>query len=693
MLILNKENGLSDIRISIARYVEASGVIVVGYENGNVDIVAPERTFNIPGIKNNQNILTSKRINDIASDGDNVFLATDFGIVEIDASIREFKSTLFTNEAITHVAWNEGEQILYGTSVNEVYELPRSADPNLADIHQWNIFPPGTSGNIQDLAIWQEKLYIVANDQLWLKENATSFTEVHVSNSKVRSVRSAGSHLLVTNEYSNIITWDGVWAVQHIDICLVTARDVLMINPETFWYLKKEEFGQYDNTGCRPVELPGVPSIFISEMKVMNSDLYVASGGVTRIYNNLFREDGFYTNASGNWESYNIHTVSELADRNMRDIYAVEKDPVNNQVYFGTFWDGVIQFSNGEIKIFDETNSTLQFSVTNPDRIRVADLFMDQKNNLWVANHDAIRPLSVMTPEGKWNDFGISVNPRIENLVVDEYQNIWMDIYELGLYIFQPNDWGTDSDDVSRVIIPQPGDGSGTGFDNARINKIAIDRNGGVWLGTESGPVLFDCGNFAMEDLCQGRKPVIEINGQLGVLLRNENIKTIAIDGGNRKWFGTENGVYVVSSSLDRIDHHFHTDNSPLPHNTVSDITIDEKSGEVYIATDDGLVSYRGEAVDAQRGESSQITVFPNPVPPQFNGSVGIRDVGENALVRITTLSGRLIYENRAIGGQLAWNRLDQDGSPVASGIYLVYATTDQSLAPYTQVGKVFILH
>src|SRR5690606_22397638 len=139
-------------------------------------------------------------------------------------------------------------------------------------------------------------------------------------------------------------------------------------------------------------------------------------------------------------------------------------------------------------------------------------------------------------------------------------------------------------------------------------------------------------------------------------------------------------------------DHHFKSENSPLPSNSIVDIAIDGASGEVFIATDEGLVSYRGEATTAAEGSMEGVVVYPNPVPPDYSGRIGIKNLPENALVRITTLSGRLIYENRALGGQMVWNRLDQDGRAMASGIYLVFVTQDKSLSPFTQMGKIFLL-
>lgn len=690
-LVLNKGNGLSDVGISAVTYMVEQDAIIVGYHNGNVDIVTPDRTYNIPGIKNNQNILASKRINDIAVSEDQVFLATDFGVVLIDAAIYEFESTLFTDEPVTQVEWLRTDQSLFCTTATELYFLSMSGKANLADINQWNILPHGLDGIVQDADVWKDQLFVVAADRLW-KWTEGILTEEEVTVSRLRFIHPTETHLLVVNEFSNIFTWDGKMAVQMVNTCLIPLRDVVMWGTDTFWYVQRHVFGKFQDGECEPRTITGVPSQYVTEMTVMDGDLYVATGGVSRIYNNLFREDGFYTNTSGNWVSYNNSTVPELMSRDTRDIYQVVPVPSRNQVFFGSFWSGVIRFEDGDITVFDQNNSSLDFSVTNPDRIRVADLFLDNQENLWVANHDAIKPLSVMTPDGDWHNFQINTGPRIEKLVVDEFQNIWMAIAERGLNIFRPNDWENSNDDESRLIIPGPGDGSGTGFDNSRINEIVMDHNGGVWLGTESGPVLFDCANQVFENICQGRKPIIELNGQLSVLLRDENVKAIAIDGGNRKWFGTDNGVYVISADLTVIDHHFKSENSPLPSNSIIDIAIDDVSGEVFIATDGGLVSYRGEATTTVPGSVGAVVVYPNPVPPDYKGSIGIKDLPENALVRITTLSGRLIYENRALGGQVVWNRLDLDGRELASGIYLVFATQDKSLSPYTQIGKIFLL-
>lgn len=692
-LVLNKANGLSQTGISAVKFWKERGSIIVGYENGNVDVVTPDRTINIPGIRNNENILGARRINAIEIGEEMLYLATEFGIVSIDGATYEFSATLFTEDPILKIAWMPQTRQLIASSESEIFTLETDRNTNLSDISQWNILPPEFPGSVGDIAVWENALYLVVSGDLYQMQEDGSMTTVPASKAKVSHIRNGGERLLVINEFSNIISWDGEKSDQKANPCLSGLRGVVRRGNNEFWFVTKNDFGRFGSGGCEPVELAGVPSRYVSKMAVLDGDLFVATGGVTRIFGYLFREDGFYTNAGGGWTVFNNKTDEQLKARNMRDVYSAAVDPAAEKVYMGTFWDGLIEYDKGKIKIFDAANSTIQPSQLNPERTRITDIFLDEKENLWLANHDAPRPVVVKTRDGDWHSFRIPQKSDVERLVVDEWENIWMDIGELGLLIYRPNDWDRDGDDESRLIIPKSGSGDGTAFDNARINEIAIDREGAVWVCTESGPVVFDCGDFALDEMCQGRKPVIEIDGRLGVLLQKENVKAIAIDPANRKWLGTTNGVYVVNSSVTGIDHHFTAENSPLPHNSISDIAIDPVSGEVFIATDEGLVSYRGEAVESLTGASSSVTVYPNPVPPEYSGQVGIRELPENALVRITTLSGRQVFEKRALGGQVVWDQRDQDGRKLGSGVYLIYATKDDSFSPYTLTGKVFLLH
>jgi hypothetical protein len=48
-----------------------------------------------------------------------------------------------------------------------------------------------------------------------------------------------------------------------------------------------------------------------------------------------------------------------------------------------------------------------------------------------------------------------------------------------------------------------------------------------------------------------------------------------------------------------------------------------------------------------------------------------------NAIVKITELNGRLVYQTRALGGQAVWDGRDYKGRKISSGIYLVLISND----------------
>jgi hypothetical protein len=175
-----------------------------------------------------------------------------------------------------------------------------------------------------------------------------------------------------------------------------------------------------------------------------------------------------------------------------------------------------------------------------------------------------------------------------------------------------------------------------------------------------------------------------------GFLLRGENITSIKVDGGNRKWFGTTtSGLWLFEDSGEALVHHFNIANSPLPSNFIHDIEIDERTGEVFIATDKGLISYRGTATRATKAHQ-KVKIFPNPVRANFTGQLGISGLSENADVKITNISGKLVRQLYAEGGTAVWDINDERGNRVSSGVYLVLSASADG--EETFVGKIAVI-
>jgi hypothetical protein len=171
------------------------------------------------------------------------------------------------------------------------------------------------------------------------------------------------------------------------------------------------------------------------------------------------------------------------------------------------------------------------------------------------------------------------------------------------------------------------------------------------------------------------RRPIITIDNVTERLLNGNIVTSIAVDGANRKWFGTRSsGAFLTSSSGDELEKQFTTENSPLFSNHLLSIAVNDISGEVFFATREGLLSYGGSAT-LGGDDFGDVYVYPNPVREDYSGDVVVRGLLRNALVKITDVSGNVVYETRADGGQAVWNGKNFDGKRVSTGVYLVFCT------------------
>ena len=118
---------------------------------------------------------------------------------------------------------------------------------------------------------------------------------------------------------------------------------------------------------------------------------------------------------------------------------------------------------------------------------------------------------------------------------------------------------------------------------------------------------------------------------------------------------------------------------SPLPSNDITDLAYVPATGEVFIATADGLVSYNSVATSPEESEASNscVRIYPSPVRPGYTGNVAIDCLPENAVVKITDAAGRLVHEAVAAGGGIIWNGRDYTGRRPKAGMYFVYAYSE----------------
>ena len=244
-----------------------------------------------------------------------------------------------------------------------------------------------------------------------------------------------------------------------------------------------------------------------------------------------------------------------------------------------------------------------------------------------------------------------------------------------GVGVYSTNNTISDPSDDTFYCLQ-----SGVGIGNLPSNTVyclAKDLDNNIWIGTNNGiGIVSNCqAPFTSSPPCDAQIPIVQYDQFAGYLFSGYNVRSIAVDGANRKWVGTDNGVWLLSSDASKIVYQFTQSNSPLPSNIIQSIAIDQVTGEVFIGTQEGLVSFRSTATEGGTSNSN-VTIFPDPVPAGYTGTIAINGLVANADVRITDISGNLVYRTTALGGQAVWNGVDYKGHRPQSGVYLVFASS-----------------
>ncbi len=413
--------------------------------------------------------------------------------------------------------------------------------------------------------------------------------------------------------------------------------------------------------------------------------LWVSAGQIDGTnWNKTYNWHGSYVLKDENWQFYNKATIAELSmDRDtVSDMIWSTIDPNdNNHVFVSSFSGGLIEYEEGALlKRHSYYNSSLQTRLNqNGNNVYVAGGDFDEQDNLWLANSFVSEPLSVLTPSGEWQSFfcGSAASDQLcTDLIVDkDYGYIWMVVNQVGLVVYNYKQTPLDPSDDEYTIL-NTGIGSGA-LPSTFINTLAIDKDGEIWVGTNEGPAVFYSSSLIFSgDNYDANTILIEENGTLQYLLENEVISDIVVDGANQKWIATRGGgLFLMSEDGTQTLRSFNQENSPLFSDNIQSLAINNITGELYIATELGLMGYKGNAITANSLFSS-LKVYPNPVRPDYQGNIAIKGTTANAEIKITDANGKLVFSTFSFGGQAVWDGYTSSGSLAITGIYYVFATS-----------------
>ena len=712
----SKISGLSDLGVKTIQYDPASEKLLIAYNNSNLDVLYRNDIINIPYIKRS-NIVGDKSIYQIYMDNNKAYLSTGLGIVVVNLEKYEIQSTWPAGNSSTAAKVNafSSDRDHFYAATNQGLKRILKSNKFPENYENWEILSGSKGlpeGEVKNIIVTEYGIFAQLGDKLFRKKD-DRWEEVYNDGWQwLQTSYSAGMILICQNNYTDnrkrVIKWDPVTNAlkETIQNNLISYPNDAKIYQNTTYIanlfggviIKEGDSFEFVNIVTPYGQLDG-------EMIFQNNKLYVAGGSVNSSWNYLYNSSGFFVYDQKEWKTFNQYTVPWMDT--LLDIIAIAVDPADETIYAGSFsgglsvpgrgfysGGGLIEMrSSSDYRIYKQ-GSSIERAGRDTNSYRVSGLAFDAERNLWFTNFGAKRNLGVKKADGSWLKFTppFALNDPddvIGAVLIDDNNQKWIQIPKgLGLYCFNHGASVENANDDQWKLF-RTGKGNGNLPDD-QVNALAKDKDGFIWIGTDKGIGIIQCpGEVFSSGSCEAFQPVIQQDNFAGLLFGNETVKAIAVDGANRKWVGTRNGVWLISPDGEKVIERFTEENSPLLSNEINRIAIDPTSGEVYFSTTKGICSYRGTATEGKE-QHDQVLVFPNPVRSGFNGQIGIRGLATNSFIKITEVSGRLVYQTRALGGQAVWNGRDYNGNRVATGVYLILVT-DETGAEKTSGKIIFV--
>lgn len=701
----SKVAGLSDSEIADIGYHSALKTLIIAYTNTNIDLLVDGSVINLSDIKR-KNILGNKTINKITINGEYAYLACGFGIVVVDLRRHEIHDTYILGPNGSMIDINEvtfSNDKIYAASAIGVFEADKN-NPMLAVFENWskilNLPQPGLN---YSSAVWfSNELFLAQtnegynDDTLWVYNPSTE------SARKLTSSNFYNIYHLQVTQGLLAISYEGAVELrdESLQIILTVFKpsevqlspSAAVVESTDLIWIADRKYGlvKVINAGWQGEFLApqGPYSHKVFDINTQGDKLWVAHGGRNSTWGNLYIRDGLSASDGVSWQVFNYTTEPQMSA--IWDIVAVKSAPSGDKTYAAIWGKGLMEISNGEITaVYDTTNSSLEPWIANVKQTFVSGIDFDNQGNLWVVNTGAQSIIHEMKTSGEWQGYNIGGNMSnidVGSLIVDQSGQKWIQMRkDHSLLVFNEKN---DISKRAKILNEVTGNGAIPGN---KVYSMCEDQDGEIWIGTDvgiavfynPGAVLTGTSNF------DAQRIVVTLDGYNQYLLENETVTAICVDGANQKWIGTDRaGAFLLSADGTTEIFHFTAENSPLFSNSITDIAIGE-DGTVYFATPNGIVSFKGEATPPQP-TNDDLVVYPQPVPEGYEGVVAIKGLVNNAWVKITTISGALVYETRAQGGQAIWNAKTTDGEKVSTGVYLVFITNDDGSE--TAVTKIMVI-
>ena len=704
--------GLSGETTSAIYYNETFKRVVIGYENGLVEVIDDDGSITISSDIVNFNQSGEKSINHISEFNNKLYLSTPFAVVVYDIENLEFGDTYFIGNNSSSVKINEtiiSNNVIYAATEVGIFKADITSNL-LIDFNNWQqLF----NGRDFKGIVFLDGLYVIENSKLFTFDGANLTEEVNF-NKEIKNIKSTTTNLCISLDKEAKVYDSSLNLVQEFipnleyDYTLNTA-----FFEDDIAFLATKEFGILKAKTSKPaiyleIHPDGPLSNAVFSITAQNNNFWVVYGGYNSTFTPLNIRNGFSKFNGENWINTNFN--SSLPN----DLVDVTIDPSHeNRVYISALGASnnieakptgglLVVEDNVLVQTYNHLNSSLTpILISLPTiNIRVGGSTFDSNGNLWATNYETGEELVKLSANGQWSsvDLGVvqtSAAAGLSEIIVDQNNSIWISSRRNGAYVYNENG------NRKKALIATPNEGN---LPDLNVRTIAVDRSNRIWLGTKSGLVVYSNASGVFDEVATNAQPVVingDENGFGDRLLGDQTINSIVVDGADNKWFGTDSGgVLYTNPSGQTTIAIFSKKNSPLPSNRILKISTDNAAGKVYFATDKGIVAYNSNV--APFGDVLEaVYAYPNPA---LNNHETVTIDGRNGThlpkgtnVKILDVAGNLVHETNVIegqelqGGKVVWNKRNLAGNKVASGIYIVLLSNDD--ASETAVTKIAIIN
>lgn len=672
----SKMDVLNDCQIEKIKWCPSAKLLMILYENGDIDFLSPNGNVTNLAAYQNHSTALDKTVNTLTPVGNNVMMSTNLGIVVVNAK-----------EAYVVDTYLQGCTV-YCTAMlgNNIYAATAEG-----------LLVGNTADNLLDRAEWQTL-------------NSTVYTHIATLGGSLFGVRSGECSLIDTStgQTKSLFTpyYDDIYINSEVMLICGGNYTSVVFAPNNYYslhekhkvlayisgndYYADDEDGYLIKIDMQQGQLPSVAkmsAVTPDGPKRPNFGLLKYKQG------KLISGTGFNVSVpatvqilkDGEWNVLpdDFESVTGAA---YRCSFAIDEDPKESgHIMVGTR-SGLYEFRDNQlVNHYSYDNSPLQSasSVTTnqQNNVIVPGLCYDSDGTLWLTNgYSSTTSLFSMDRNGNFTSHHHSEMMTSQGwsmyllggMMIDSRGLIWMcnnNHVTPALVCYQPS---SDGIVAYKSFVNE----DATTVDVHYVRCVAEDNDNNIWVGTDRGPLMLTASDISSgSDIFQQPKiPRDDGTDLADYLLSGEDITAIVVDKANRKWMGSSGGgVYVISPDNMTQLYHFTADNSSLLSDYVEAMAIDSTTGEVYIGTTNGLCSYTSDiSVMPDTMNKSTCYAYPNPVEPDFTGSVTICGLSYGADVKIVTSSGELVAEGKSSGGTFQWDCHDRRGNRVASGIYMV---------------------